>query len=56
MEISLIDSQPKLSAYLDDTVFPRRGIKGVLNVALANDAKMPDDINGGSAEHVIINI
>ncbi|CAI6053242.1 unnamed protein product [Clonostachys chloroleuca] len=39
---------------LDDAVLPREGVQRILNVALTDDAQMPDDIDCCSAEHVVV--
>jgi hypothetical protein len=40
--------------YFNDAVLLRGRIERVLNVALAHDAQMPDDIDRGRAQHVVV--
>lgn len=39
---------------LNDTVFARSGVEGVLDIALADDAKMPDSLESDTSEHVVL--
>lgn len=39
---------------LDDAVVEAVGLEGVLDVALADDAEMADDFDGGGSEHVVL--
>lgn len=41
------------SINLNDTVFLGRGVKCILDVALADDTKMPDDLDSSAAKHVV---
>lgn len=41
---------------LDDAVFLRDRIQGILNIALANNAKMTNDIDGSRSEHVVVGV
>ena len=42
--------------YLDDAVLARRGVQRVLDVALANDAEVADDVDRGRPEHVVVGV
>ena len=44
----------KTSVDLDDTVVKSIGLQSVLDIALANDAQVTDDLNGSSTEHVVL--
>ena len=44
--------QPRV--HFDDAVLQGGWVKSVLDVALPNDAQMPDDVNGRGAEHVVL--
>jgi hypothetical protein len=39
---------------LDDAVLARDRVKCILNITLADDAEMTDDVHCGCAEHVIV--
>ena len=39
---------------LDDAVLQRGGVEGVLDVALADNAKVTDHFNGRFTEHVVL--
>ena len=41
---------------LDDAVFLRGWVKSILNVTLANNTKMSDNVDGGRSQHIIISI
>lgn len=41
-------------AYLDDAVIFRIRVQGVLDIALADDTKVPDDIHGSRSKHVVV--
>ena len=45
-------AQPSVD--LDNAVFPRLGVERVLDVALAYDAEMADDVDGSRTKHVEI--
>ena len=40
----------------DDAVLLRGGVERVLDVALAYDAEVADDVHGGRAEHVVVRV
>ena len=42
------------SVDLNDTVVETIGLKSVLNVALSNDTQVTNDLDSGSAEHVVL--
>ena len=44
----------KTSVDLDDTVVKSIGLQSVLDIALANDAQVTDNLNSSSAEHVVL--
>jgi hypothetical protein len=39
---------------LDDAVLARDWVECILNVTLADDAEMTDDVHCGCAEHVVV--
>jgi hypothetical protein len=41
---------------LNDAVFLRGRIQGILNIALANNTKMTNDIDGSRPEHVVVGV
>ena len=40
----------------DDVVLLRLGVEGVLDVALADDAQVADDLDGARPEHVVFSV
>ena len=46
----------KIRANLDNTIFLRGRVKSILNIALANDAEMADDVDGSGSEQIIIGV
>jgi hypothetical protein len=39
---------------LDNTVFLGRGVKCILDVTLADNTEMPDNLKSGAAKHVVL--
>ena len=42
--------------YFDDVVLLGLGVQGVLDVALADDAQVADDLDGARPEHVVFSV
>lgn len=42
--------------YLNDAVFLRVRVQSILNVTLAHNFEMSDDVDGSRSEHVVIRI
>ena len=53
LELLGLPGPTQTSVDLDDTVLAASRVERVLNVALSDDTKMPDDLEGGSTEHVV---
>lgn len=45
-----------MEVHLDNTIFLRSRIQSVLNITLAHDTEMSNDIDGGGPKHVVITI
>lgn len=44
------------TTHFNDAVLTGRRIECILNVAFTNDAKMTNNVDGGSAKHVVIRV
>ena len=43
-------------AYLDDAVLSGRWVQCILDIALPDDAQVPDNIDGRGPEHVVVGV
>jgi hypothetical protein len=46
----------KSETNLNDTILLRRGIEGILNITLADNSQMPNDIDSRRSQHVVIGV
>ena len=51
-----IEEKGEGRAHLDDAVLPRRRIERVLDVALADDSEVSDDVYRCRPQHVVVDI
>ena len=56
MKIATGTDGDREKVYLDDAVLAGRRVQGVLNVALAHNAEVPDNVDRGRPEHVVVGV